>query len=757
MRKIQNLLLSTAVGFVVGTAGLSVGSPGAYAQLDEIVITARKREESLKDVPVAVTAFTRTQLEANGVNSLEDIGQLTPQLLIGNSALQSNGSIALRGVSTGADNASSDQAVSINVDGVQVSKSNILRLAQQDLAQVEILKGPQALFFGKNSPGGIIVLKTEDPTDEFFVQGRIGYEFDAEEIFGRAIVSGPITDTLGGRFVFFGSGMDGFFTNNTPGVSDTTVPDQREIGGRVTLDFEPSDRFDANLKIALSDMEATGPAASAFQRVNCQAITGLTFSVVDGQECIADDRVNSGDPGAAAAGLDPNFRDGIPYFELDSQFVAFNWNYNLTDALTLTGITGFYQFHQELFDNFAVSIAPILFAGSAIDSRQVSQEIRLTSDFDGRINFMIGGNYEDTRYKERVPVNFFLGTGVPTYRVDGEAFSIFGQVQIDITEQLELSAGARYTHETKDASGDVSGVLPIPFAPNSIDFDNTSPEVTLSWKPTEDLLLYGGYREGFKSGGFNTTGTIFAEVLGGLTDVSFAEETVSGGEIGAKATFLEGTLDVNLAAYRFTYEDLQLTTFVPGAALSQIVANAGKARVQGVELDLIYQAPFVDGLTLNGAVAYNRARYREFTTPCFPTQTLAQGCVAGFQNLAGEPLVNAPNWSANIGFNYEGSLHDDWSIGLSTNANFTDSYQTILSANPAGLQESFWLVNSSVRFFNPEKGVELSFIGRNLSEEYIVQSTIQDALGSPEVFGGVSRGRELILQLTFSPTDFFRN
>ncbi len=766
------LSLTFSIALAMHATGASAQPPTGAEAADaegskDIIVTARKRSESIIDVPVAVTAFTGEQLDASGANSLEAISQLTPQLSIGNSGLQSNGTIALRGVSTGAENPSSDQAVSINVDGVQISKSNVLRSAQQDLAQVEILKGPQALFFGKNSPGGIIVLKTEDPTNELFVQGRVGYEFNANELSGRAIISGPISDSLGARLMVYGSNMSGFLTNVGTGVTDPSVPQQRDFGGRLTLKFEPTDIFRATFKATYSNVDASGPISSSAQKVNCSRVTGSNTSLLNGLECSADNTLAIGVPGAAAAGLDPVFRDGIPYFELQTLLLSLNAELDISDTLTLSSVSGHFDMNQDLFDNFGATSAPIpipvpgvgvvpqfLFAASSIDFRQYSQELRLTSDFDGPLNFMIGGNVEDTEYSDRVPVNFFLPLGVPTYVVKGSTASAFGQLILKPVEQVEISGGLRYTNETKKIRGDASGI-PIPFGPNEATFSDLSPEITLAWRPTSDLNIYGSYRQGFKSGGFNTTGTIFAEVFGGLTDVSFNEETVSGFEIGAKGRFLDNALGINIAAYRFNYNDLQLTTFVPGAALSQIVTNAGRARTQGVEFDANFSPAAIDGLTLSGALAYNEARYREFTGVCYVGQTVAQGCVGGFQNLAGAPLPNAPDLSASASFAYDTDLSSGWSLGLSGTANYSSKFDTILTRNPAGVQNGYWLFNSSIRLKSEDSGIELALIGRNLTDERYLQSTIADPFGTPEVFGSVSRGREILLQVTFTPSKLF--
>ena len=174
-------------------------TPQSEASPFDIVVTARKRDEKLQDVPVIISAFNKQQLEAYGAGGIEDVAFLTPGFLVDEGGGVGQGTITLRGITTGNLNLASDQAVSINIDGVQLSNADALRFGQYDLDQFELLKGPQALYFGKNSPGGIISLRTSDPTRDVFVEARSSYEFTGDETIGELTISGPITSTLGAR------------------------------------------------------------------------------------------------------------------------------------------------------------------------------------------------------------------------------------------------------------------------------------------------------------------------------------------------------------------------------------------------------------------------------------------------------------------------------------------------------------------------------------------------------------------------------
>ena len=190
---------------------------------DDIIVTARRRDETSIAVPVVLTAETGAELTRRGINSLDSVAQLVPGLtLLDSGGSRQGGTISMRGVAGPDTNPLGDQAVSFNVDGVQVAKSSVRRLAVMDLQQVEVLKGPQALFFGKNSPGGIISMRTADPTSHFEAKASLGYEVNAHEWRGDGFISGPLTDTLGARLAFYGADMRGWVKNIVP--ADSILP-----------------------------------------------------------------------------------------------------------------------------------------------------------------------------------------------------------------------------------------------------------------------------------------------------------------------------------------------------------------------------------------------------------------------------------------------------------------------------------------------------------------------------------------------------
>jgi iron complex outermembrane receptor protein len=249
-------ILAAGAGLAVLSAALPAHAQSAGGDAAEIVVTARKRAESILTVPVIANVLTEAQLERTQVTSLDDIATIATGLVIGQQPGELGTQVAIRGVGTNATDPGIDQSVSLNIDGMQLGQGLAYTVGLFDMAQIEVLKGPQALFFGKNSPGGVIAIRTADPGNELDVIGRLGYEVESRNWRGEAIVSGPVTDTLGVRLAAMYSSYDGFYKNTAVPLAGTGAvkPTPRFGGGkslflRGTAVFKPTDRLTARLKV----------------------------------------------------------------------------------------------------------------------------------------------------------------------------------------------------------------------------------------------------------------------------------------------------------------------------------------------------------------------------------------------------------------------------------------------------------------------------------------------------------------------------
>ena len=468
--------------------------------IEEILVTARKREESLQDAPVVMTALSEEMLRTYNVDSLEDIASFVPGLIVANSHMISGVSIAMRGVTTGTSSPAFDQSISMVSDGIQVSSAHIGRVSQIDMEQVEVLKGPQALFYGKNSPGGVISYRTANPGDEFEASVRVGYELEAEQKYVEAMVSGPITDTLGARLVAYYSDMDGWVDNEvTPipgfvqGAHEDKLPYDEEVFVRGTLLWEPSDRLSVLAKLNYNDKE--GPShVSGGQQIGCFFGAPQNFPLDD---CEADDLTNFGDLLPEVAAVDPIAQgDGRDRGEDSWTMGSLEINYDLIENIQLTSITGLLDAESEEVSNY-ITGSPGFFGGSnRYEQEHFSQEFRLTSDFDGNLNFMAGLFYGETKLDYQVNViigvapGFAISLSPPAVQSqDHESLSAFGQLILDISDTLELSAGLRYSDEEREQSIVEAGVEVTNLVPKN-DFDNTSPEVTPDLAPQRQQYIF---------------------------------------------------------------------------------------------------------------------------------------------------------------------------------------------------------------------------------------------------------------------------
>lgn len=782
---------TTAAPVPAAASGESEGISG------EIVVTARQRTERLIEVPVAATVLSAERLQEYSATNLSSIGTLVPQVMFTRNPSGNGGNINIRGVGT---NTSADdgieQAVSVNFDGVPTARGRILQTGMFDLANVQILRGPQALYFGKNSPGGTVIIESQGPTDSFEGYVRAGYEAQASEYQLEGAFGGPISDTFGYRVALRYSDMQEGYVRNVsgpiaaannpigydfanglaiPGRSFEWGPNSEELAGRVTLQWEPSPNFDATLRMFYSQYEDQGDAS---QNVIASCVPGNTF---------ATQRDFSGGPGNFDADpysycggdrrvtlhgqLPQVLLDGLPFNKGDTEYTenenfiaSLTMNYHLGDV-TLTSVSSIYNYDNEgnsFFDSTTLSLA-----GGGANSYYESwaQEFRLVSDWDGPFNVTAGLFYsEDSReyltwsmiIRNLDPSGLSVNA-VGDQFTDGETLSAFAELRWDITPELELAGGARWTRESKSGvhfntfrsvAGALFGLAPGVIISESYEDEDISPQLTLAWRPSRDLTFFGGYRTGYKAGAISNPGLIGATFSSAVALIR--PEEAEGFDLGVKFESDDGRLRGEVTAYSFTYEDLQVSAFSSVTNTVQ-TTNAGGAKIEGIEFNLDY-AP-TDQLSFRAAVGYNQARYETFTNAgCWGGQTAPQGCVASQQDLTGQPLPRAPDWAGTIGFNYDVPLGPELNLALSGDVRHTSEYNFISTNNPFAIQDGFTTLDASVRLQGGDGEWEVALIGRNLTDEFYFTVGSERPLGqSPgSVMGVPGLPRTVLVQATRS-------
>lgn len=758
--------------------------------LEEIIVTARKRPESILKTPVQEAAISAAELERFQAVDLKSVVGEVPSLVLGSTIGTTGNQITLRGVGTSTLNPGIDQSVSLNLDGLQLSQGLAYYAGTFDAAQLEVLKGPQALFYGKSSPGGVISIHSNDPTDTFEVIARAAYETEAEQERGEFIISGPVTDSLKLRLATMFSSEDGFF-NNT-GLGDPTlgganpnylhVPDTNQYIIRGTAIWQPTAAFDVKVKGNFTDTRISGTSGE-LQLSSCpggvQDRLGslypnyLPFPVASPQflttDCTADRNMafDAGSP--AAYPYLPNYAQ--PYMEIKQSFGTLQAHYQIESGLDLTSVTGYYNMNEDDVGNDSGNglAAPILSAYEDFHNRDVTEELRLASSFDSAVNFTVGAFVQNaTQVNSNIAyVNNILGALPPfsfvpagpndalihgIEKVDIYSQSVFGELLWKILPQVEFSGGVRWTHEKRELS-EIDFLLGPGYIPTlvpGIASDRLDPEGSITYTPTDDLTYYVTYKQASKSGSFDIAQP------SPMQNASFGDESVKGQEAGIKGRLFDRSFTFNIDAYHYRYSNLQVgEAILTSAGVVSKTFNAASSDIYGIDLGGTYRVPFVDGLRLRASANWNHARFVSFPgAPCWGGQTIAEGCNQNFvpglpggafapptgaytaQNLSGRPLLRAPDASVNFGFDYATPVFDQWTFSIASSTFYSSSYYTDLAFRSDMIQGSYFKTNLSLTLTTPKHDWEFAFIGNDLNDAITTGNCVNAPFANGLFFGG---------------------
>ncbi|MEZ5742987.1 MAG: TonB-dependent receptor [Sphingomonadaceae bacterium] len=792
MKFTKSLLLASSVlgSFVAAQPALAQDEGASEGGIADIVVTARKREESLQTVPVSVTALSGEMIAQRDITSIEKIAAATPNLNVGRASNGSAAQITLRGIGSSSTSIGIEQSVAIVVDGAYYGQGRVIEEGFFDLERVEVLKGPQALFFGKNATAGVISLTTKDPTDIWEGTFKAGYEFKAEQYQVEGIISGPISDNLGIRLALRYSDMSGGYYRNVsvnrnyatvdvatgftnPEVLTSTpvaskMPQQEELLGRITLKWTPSSTVTNTLK-ATRDQNDTVNNSWNYVAYSCGLASGI--SQLSGYPCERDFVTHQNNLPVEVSRISPYGRaDGSPYNRYRSWAINNELEIDL-DTLMINSVSN-YQWNQNSWAcacNFQTTdTAPggMIFATENSTWEAYSQELRLTSNLDGMFNFMVGGLYQHTK-RDFGQWGYYGDVRDSAARPDllyaasekisdttGETIALFGQMTVNFTEAFELAAGGRYTDESKNsyfaqeyvnpafAVVYRSAADPLGIVNANQKFKDFAPEVTLTYNPNRNFLIYGAYKTAYKSGGFSNGGINSKFSADPYSDLTFNPEEAEGFELGIKSTILDNQLRANLTVFTYKVKDFQVDFFnSPVFAFNTLTADA---KTSGVEVELEYAPRAVPGLNIMAAVNYNDAKYDSFPEgPCYSGQTQAEGCNVVTadgqirQNLTGQQLSVAPKWTGVLGINFETDVGSDFMIGFNGNARYSDGYNPSAFANPIAYQKSYVSLDAGLRFGAADGNWQLALIGKNLTNEFYVTGVV-DGPSTGTGSGGVT-------------------
>lgn len=760
----------------------------SQADIGSIVVTARKREERLQDVPVAATALSQTELRRYSVNTFADLKVLAPNISFDKGFSGAGASLTMRGVSASNLDAGLEQAILFDLDGMPISRGRVVNDAIFDLASVNVLKGPQSLFFGKNSPGGVISVQSAGPTDVWSGYVRPGYEFTARQASVEAALGGPITDTLGVRLAVYGSTSDGYFKNTTPGIEnpyplgDRFIPAaparlgaEDKLAGRLTLKYDPGNGFDAQLKVLASRYRSDG-ASSLLENMGCPngRTTSISLGFTDPYgDCKVDNRGPQGfipqnvvQPWKQLDVL--GFPKNTPYAYNDTVLPILTMNYKL-NALTLTSVTSLYNYKFGTIGSQGASSTSPYWSYSAERNTTFYQELRAVSSFDGPINFSAGGFYETSdrdffvgghnTYLDADPATNQRNASDFKYINKSSALSAFAQLNWKLLDNLEVAGGARYTHERKEI--DLSSVYVHPARVAATlavgrhltgvrSEDNVSPEATITWHVNDSVMVYGAYKTGYLSGGFSNPGLISSSLT--IASNTFDSEKAKGFEGGIKLSDSASGLSGSLVVFDYRYKGLQLTSF-DAVLVSFTTKNAANTMSRGVELEGRYRAS--DRFQLRGSVNYNQARFVSFPdAQCFAGQTAAQGCVlvsgsatVKTQNLSGRPVYRSPEWIATAGATFTQPIGATKKLVFDVDARSSSSYYAGLNLNPTSYQKGFVTLNAGAKLGDIDDAWSIAVLGRNITNRHYAPLAIDTPGGAGEAETIANEPRTIMIQL----------
>ena len=583
----------------------------APAALEEIVVTAQRREEKLQDVPVSVSAFSADAIEQRGLTNVMALNSLAPNVSITNAAGNSTAAqIGIRGGIQINPALSWDPAVGIYLDGVYIGKTQGSVFDAVDLARVEVLRGPQGTLYGRNTLSGAINLVTRAPSGEFKGHASIGYgNYDAKV--GKFSVDLPqfgiVSASVSGRM----ERRDGFVKNvATPGFASTakTKPQLNNLhseGARVAVDFDVTDTF----KIAYRYDYSNNNQSNQFYQMTSVGAGGIFDPASP---------IYAGIP--LSLFVNPKYQstasiDGPAYERSQVQGHSVTGTWNASDAFNLKSITAYRKLTWKDGLDLDGSPLPIAHTQRLSDYWSWSEEAQAFGKLlDDRLNYVAGVYFFKDDGFTYNPQSYFFGTNFfdSSYGFTSKVTAFYTQLDYKVLENLTATAGLRYSHERKTILRTLLGtfnfaapVTLIPTTQKAGTFNSTTPMGSLTYKFTEGFNVYARYSQGYKSGGFNGETNDIAEL-----STPYRPEKMDAYEIGAKTTLWDGRATFNTALFLNKSSDLQLSIFKATGAASSTVANAGKGTAKGFELEASVRV--IDGWTLGANYGYLNTHYSEY-------------------------------------------------------------------------------------------------------------------------------------------------
>jgi len=740
----------------------------ANAALEEVLVTATKRSESLQDVPISIGVVTGDTIRDLYIQDLTYLQDFVPGFTV--QSTFGNWAVRVRGIGSGEANLAFTSSVSMFNDDVYCGRSRCLQGGFLDMERVEVARGPQGALFGSSTIAGAVSMISAKPTQEFEGWVRGSYEMENQGYSQEGVISGPLTDSLRGRVAIKSAKVGGYMKNTYSGIDE---PETDKFAARGSLAWDATEDLQFNLKAEFSNIDTNG---NTMQLVTPGLFGSLTQD--PGKE-FNKDNIRRGNTG-----------NGTPeYDDMNSKMAVLSANYKMGEY-TLTGIAAYWAFDYKT--NLDLDGVPerYLVGGLNEDYDQTSLELRLLSPTGNTLEYLVGALYHNSGMRsQQKSLYAFIPTPYTqdrNYRGDTDLLSVFGQVTWHITDQLRLIGDARYSHTEQD--GTAFGLFPLdsnpsqqylPMAPYIMSENRTDesadPAIRLQFDLNSDMMFYVGYATGSKPGGMRSNdGDVGNQVLGrndpvwyqtylgqptvtrpevaaGITlgqgngTFDFEDESAHSIEVGTKLLLADRRVSLNIAVFSMKYDNLQTSTY-DGTRF--IIANAASADIKGAEIEANWQVN--DELSLSSTMSLLDAKYDQF----YGGQCLLNGqgglvhpgCVNGYEDLSGTQLERTPNWEGTLSVHYNKPLTSSLEFRGFASIYHSDEFFVRQDQALQGTQDAYSKWDLRAAIGSLDNKWEVALVGRNLGDEMTINHAFLIAGSS---FVALGEGRTVSLEGTW--------
>lgn len=711
--------------------------------LAEIVVTAQKRQESLQAVPVSITAMSGSELAKRQIRGVDDLVTSVANLQVNTPLGEGVPVFSLRGVTMSDIGLAQNGPVAVYYDEVYKGNFAIMGLGMFDLERVEVLKGPQGTLYGKNTTGGAVNMITRKPTFDTQAQFSLGYG-NYNRIMSDGAVEAALSPSLGLRVAYTFERADGWTKNRYPGARD--LDSTRQYGVRASLRYRPNDAVDITIR-----------AATTLQNPDDYAVYAIP-----GKNGI-------GYPIYSLFGMPATTREGLGRREVRipkvsrrhfrTYAVAANADFRLGDDLTLTSITswdrGTIHFSEDS-DGSESNDSIVTYGGK---TEQITQDLRLTSDFSGPFNFILGAYYSVEKLKNETTLDFYHDVDVNgDGKIDGQdcldgggfiactiynrfnqkktSIALYSDFRYNINDQLTFRGGLRYTNDKGDLTGfraqlfSVDGTPLANIIPGSatdlyattsrhFKIDNLSGKIGLDYKPSKNALIYASYSIGYRGSSFNSQ-AFFSP--GELTTVK--PETLRAAEIGFKTDWFDHKVRLNGSAFWYSYINQQTLRVDPNTAL-QLLINLPKARIRGAELDL--QVRPTSRLTLSAGIGLLETRVLKGIGP--------------ENEFRGNKLISAPRFTLTSSADWTMPVGAWGAADLRVDLAHSSGQNYDLANSPAAYEKAFTVANARMRLHPEGDRFGVALWAKNLTNTYYRTNRVDVLEGFGYIYTHVNEPR----------------